>query len=210
MGCAAAFSWAIRSNGRVAQTLSWWDVPGRFQCQPFRSSLGTTGCDLEPAFGCPRNHHTNRKSHKVKSNDTHLVLSRHQPSCQWMWNDSLAPYSPVYPSTTPWLLPLFLLSTKRKINSTIFHDLPCFPAYAPLTLEEKANYTELLIKFFTYICTAKWTSDLGFSRLNLKYWISCTVLSFPLLSNETEMSSGANHESIFWNHTHWKKYDTPN
>lgn len=75
--------------------------------------------------------------------------------CQWMWHDSLGPHSPVCPSTTPWLLPLFLLSTKRKIMAIISHDLPCFPAYAPLTLEEKANYTELHIKFFTYICTGK-------------------------------------------------------
>lgn len=35
--------------------------------------------------------------------------------------------------------------------------------------------------------------------------MSCTILSFRLLSDETEMSSGANHESIFWNHTHGKK-----
>lgn len=77
-----------------------------------------------------------------------------------------------------------------------------FPAYAPLTLKEKTNYTELHMKFLIWICTEKWTCDLAFSKLNLKYWVNCIVVSFCLLSNETEMSSGANHESIFSNHTH--------
>lgn len=89
-------------------------------------------------------------------------------TCQWMWHDSLGPFSPVYPTTTPLLLPLFLLSTKRKIMSIISHDLPCFPAYPPLTLKEKANYTELYITIFTCIWPATWTCDLAFSRQSIR------------------------------------------
>lgn len=52
------------------------------------------------------------------------------------------------------------------------YNFPWFtmlPNQPQLILKEKANYRELSIKIFTCICTAKWTCDLAFSRLNLKY-----------------------------------------
>lgn len=146
--------------------LSWWDVPGRFQCQPFTSSLGTTGRDLDPAFGCPRNHHTNRKSHKVKNDDMDLVLSWYQHASERVMIH-LVLTAWFIPVQFPRCFPFFLLSTKRKMISIIFHDWPYFPAYPPLTLKEKVNFTERHIKIFTYIRTGKWAYDLAFSRLIL-------------------------------------------
>lgn len=136
------------------------------QCQPFTSPSGTTGCDLEPAFGCPRNNHTNRKSPKVKTM-TYLVLSRYQHASECgMIHSVLAAW--FIPVQLPCCFPFFLLNIKRKMMSIIFHDLPHFLwAYPPLTLKEKANYTKLHIKIFIYICTSKWTCDLAFSGLIL-------------------------------------------
>lgn len=131
------------------------------QCQPFMSP---SGCDLEPAFGCPRNNHTNRKSAKVKMM-TYSVLSQYQHASECgMTHLVLTTW--FIPVQLPCCFPLFLLSTKRKMMSITFHDLACFLwAYPPLTLKEKVNYTELHIKIFKYICTAKWTCDLVFSGL---------------------------------------------
>lgn len=146
----------------------WWDVLGSCKCCPFISSLGTTGWDLEPAFGCPRNHHTNRRSRKVKNGDIFLVLSwyQHVSECamtHWVLSAQFIPLQ------FPYCFPFFFWAQTEKIMFIISHDLPCFAAYPPLTLKEKANYTELHITIFTHIWPAKWTCDLAFSRLKINY-----------------------------------------
>lgn len=148
--CAAGYSLSIRKKMTVTQTLSWWDVPGMFQCrwdvpgrfqsQPFIvPSFGTMGCDLEPAFGSPRNHHTNRKSQKVKKMIMYLVLSWYQHASE-RGMIHLVFAAQFIPVQFLCCFPFFFWAQTQKIMSIIFHVLPCFPAYPPLTLKESKLY----------------------------------------------------------------------